>query len=111
MLRFVSVVMLAFVFAATKAVPAHAQLSRQDTCVETSKIVRIASTLRASGNNKATVQHTLTKGNNKVEDPYVPMVAPLVDWVYTIDDGLVATPGAPKAIAEKYREDCLAYTG
>lgn len=88
---------------------ASAQMTRAETCTETAKIVQIATTLRAKGSKKNTTQRSLTEGKNKVEDRFTVMVAPLVNWIYTIDDAVIAQPGGPRAVAENYHKECMSY--
>ncbi|MEO1140389.1 MAG: hypothetical protein AAFW87_13135 [Pseudomonadota bacterium] len=89
--------------------PVQANEKLKETCIATTKIVQVAATLRQGGSKSKNVKRSLTEGVNKVEDKYVVTVGPLVDWVYSVDGNIVQQPGGPKAVANRYREDCFAY--
>lgn len=78
-------------------------------CTETAKVVQVAVTERARGRDADGVKRQLTTGAGKVEARLTPMVAPLVDWVFTLDTGEIGAPNAARTVTEKYHAGCMGF--
>ncbi|MEM7076431.1 MAG: hypothetical protein AAGA28_14675 [Pseudomonadota bacterium] len=91
------------------AAPLSAQqpLTAEEACQQTSNIVATAVSMRAKGSSAKRVTRVLTKGRLKVGERYTQTVAPLVNWVFTIDEAIIGAAGAPQNIGGQFHTQCL----
>lgn len=89
--------------------PVSARADNAVICSETAKIVQTAVVQRAAGMQAKTIKRGMTEGANRVGEPFVPMVSPLVDWVFIIQQREVDAPGAAQAITDTYRKECMGF--
>lgn len=83
--------------------------ARQETCRVTSGIVSNAVSMRIQGSQPDQAKRVMTEGDLKVGERYVLAVAPLVDWVFTIDDAIIDGPDAPQRVSGEFLRECLAF--
>lgn len=88
------------------AAPALAETAeqKQSRCETSSGIVADAVLMRSGGQAADEVEASLTTGDKAVEKRFVPAVAPLVDWVYTLDESLL-----DEKVSATFLQSCLDY--
>ena len=83
------------------AVPAAGQTHREG-CAVTARIVDYAVNERVRGAKAGQVKRQLAGGANGIEAKYEPLFGPLVDWVFTIEEGKLTGE-----VAKVFEETCL----
>ena len=73
-------------------------------CKATAEIVGAAVEGRKTGKPAAAIRASLTTGKDAIKPPYTDTVGPLVDWVFTLDEGAMQTD-----VAGAYQTQCLTY--
>ncbi|MFN3210127.1 MAG: hypothetical protein ACE369_14205 [Roseovarius sp.] len=91
------------------AQPSVAAADKAALCTATAQVVHDAARARATGKQAARIKRDLTRGPDRVEDRLLPMVDPLVDWVFTVDAGDLGAPGAAERVTEWYRAGCMGF--
>ena len=88
------------------ALPLHAEEGSvaKEHCAATKGIVASAVEMRVDGKKAKRVKKSLTKGDGAVDAKYTDTVAPLVDWVFTLDEAQL-----DQGVAEAYEKQCLAF--
>ncbi|WP_135506208.1 hypothetical protein [Roseovarius aestuariivivens] len=82
---------------------------QSETCQVTSGVVATIVTLRADGASAPAIKQSLTNGQNAVPSKFSGTVAPLVDWVFTLDQAVVEGPAAAQTISDAYRQTCVGF--
>lgn len=98
------VVTLSCALAAPAAAAAETADQKKARCAAQAGIVDRAVESRAGGAGIARTRAMLESGDEAVEAVYAPAVGPLVDWVYSLDEGELTA-----AAADAFETACLGY--